>query len=574
MDALKRAEKARQAQAEKQAEGKGLSTSKLALDPIEVEEPRKGTPPEPPSRKRPAPADPGPDADGPGPPPRDRTPSPAPDPITTRFSLSDDFPATEKVPPPEPPARKQGEDEKLGPFSLVRDNELSLEDTGEMLPVVREAEKSLNEYFDDPDSAATPSGGPVNTIGDEDSTVLGGRGARESDSQARRAARSVFKAKAPAVARYQRNRKLMIALPLLLFAVIGIGVSLFWDELERTFFGAPPVLVQRTPRTVEVAPSPEAAAAAQASRLPAAADSAAADPPVAGKGPSTAAAESMATPTDAAPRTAESAVASSMTGTNAPRPVSRTTAVAPVEGRFEAVAAESPAVTSPAPRSAVTRPPAAAVGRPFAGIAGSGIRISRRSDPDRVHAGISEAYLAFMRGDDAAARALYSEVKRQHPNNRNALLGLGAIAVRGGNYAEAAGHYAQILSINPRDPIARAALINLNQRVPAGEGEGHIKRLLAEDPEQPFLYFTLGNLYARQGRWFEAQQAYFDAYRLDSNSPDFAFNLAVSLDRLGQSASALTYYHRALELAGNGSASFEAGAVKSRIDRLKGGGQG
>ncbi len=165
-------------------------------------------------------------------------------------------------------------------------------------------------------------------------------------------------------------------------------------------------------------------------------------------------------------------------------------------------------------------------------------------------------------------------MNRQHPKNRNALLGLGAIAVRGGNYGEAVGHYARLLSVNPRDPIARAALINLNQRVSPGEGESHVKRMLAEDPDQPFLYFTLGNLYARQGRWFEAQQAYFDAYRLDTSSADFAFNLAVSLDRLGQPATALTYYHRALELAANGVASFEPRAVRLRIDRLRGGGQG
>ena len=238
----------------------------------------------------------------------------------------------------------------------------------------------------------------------------------------------------------------------------------------------------------------------------------------------------------------------------------------------DSAGADASPAAAPAQRKTVPRSPAA-IARPFDGAAQNGIRISRRSKPDEVHAGISAAYRAFQRGDDAAARALYAEVNRQHPNNRNALLGLGAVAVRGGHYAEAIGHYARLLSINPRDPIAGAALINLNQRVPAGAGESHLKRLLAEDPDQPFLHFSLGNLFARRGRWAEAQRAYFDAYRRDGNNADFAFNLAVSLDQLGQSATALTYYQRALMLASKSPASFEPRAARMRIDRLTGGGQ-
>ncbi len=573
MDALKRAEKARQAQAEKRAEGKGTSKSTLTLDPIDVEEPGREKAPERLSEPPPASPTPEPHADESGPTPTDPPSAPAPNPATTHFSLSDEFPATEKVPPPGP-AEGQGEGEKLGPFSLVRDNELSLEDTGEMLPVVREAEKSLNDYFDDPDAAAPTPGGPADTVGDDDSTVLGGRSAQESDTHAKRAAQSMFRAKAPAVARYQRNRTLIIALPLLLLGVIGIGVLLFWDQLERTFFGAPPVLVQRPPRATELAPPPEPAAAVEASRLAAAAEAAALGQPAARVEPNPEAAETTRVASGTAAPNTDSIPESSGADASAAGTVAGTGLTAPTTGNFEGVAGEPSRDTSPAPRPAVTRPPIAAVGRPYAGAAGGGIRISRRSDPDKVHAGIYEAYLAFQRGDDATARALYAEVNRQHPKNRNALLGLGAIAVRGGNYGEAVGHYARLLSVNPRDPIARAALINLNQRVSPGEGESHVKRMLAEDPDQPFLYFTLGNLYARQGRWFEAQQAYFDAYRLDTSSADFAFNLAVSLDRLGQPATALTYYHRALELAANGVASFEPRAVRLRIDRLRGGGQG
>ncbi len=556
MDALKRAEKARQAQAAKQADGKGMSASKLVLDPDDIDQPGESAPPEPPAEPEPA--------SSPSEPPS----SPAESPATTQFSLADDFPATERVPPP-----AAAEEEKLGPFSLVRENELSLEDTGEMLPVVREAEKSLNEYFDDPDSSAAAAPDPAATSMDEKSTVLGGPAARENDRGSKRAAQSVFNAKAPAVARYQRNRTLMIALPLLLLGAVGVGVMLFWGDLQKTFFGAPPKLMPpRPPETAQIRPPPVADTAAEAARLAAAAKAAAAAQTTAATESPAAAVEAPGDSVEAKTAVTAGASKSSSAATVAGGAEEKIAAAAPSAG--ETAAAVTSGNILPAQPPAFSQPLLPDLGRPYAAASASGIRISRSADLDRVHAGINEAYLAFQQGNNAAAWRLYSQVHRQHPNNRNALLGLGAIAVHNGNYAEAVRYYVRLLSIDPRDPIARAALINLNQSVSAGEGESHIKRLLAEDSGQPFLHFTLGNLYARQGRWAEAQQAYFDAYRRDSNSGDYAFNLAVSLDQLGQPAAALTYYQRALVLALQGPTSFEPRIARMRIERLTAGGQG
>ena len=75
-----------------------------------------------------------------------------------------------------------------------------------------------------------------------------------------------------------------------------------------------------------------------------------------------------------------------------------------------------------------------------------------------------------------------------------------------------------------------------------------------------------------QQRWAEAQQAFFDAHRLDSDNADYAYNLAVSLDRLAQSAAALGFYRRALELSDRGYASFGADEVMRRIESISEGG--
>ena len=82
------------------------------------------------------------------------------------------------------------------------------------------------------------------------------------------------------------------------------------------------------------------------------------------------------------------------------------------------------------------------------------------------------------------------------------------------------------------------------------------------------MQFALGNLYARQGRWPEAQQSYFRAFTAAPTNPDYAFNLAVGLDRLNQGRLAQNYYQRALALAQAAPAGFDPNAVRKRLQEL------
>jgi Tfp pilus assembly protein PilF len=91
---------------------------------------------------------------------------------------------------------------------------------------------------------------------------------------------------------------------------------------------------------------------------------------------------------------------------------------------------------------------------------------------------------------------------------------------------------------------------------------------MASDRSSNVLHFTLGNQYAQQGRWAEAQQAYFKAFAADPENPDFAFNLAVSLDQLHQSRLALEYYRRALALAEKRAPGFALDVARTRVQQL------
>ena len=128
--------------------------------------------------------------------------------------------------------------------------------------------------------------------------------------------------------------------------------------------------------------------------------------------------------------------------------------------------------------------------------------------------------------------------------------------------------YAHLLRVNPRNTIAKAALINLVGAAGEKNRESAIKLMLNENPKSSYLYFSLGNVYASKLRWAEAQQAYFDAYRYDSSNPNYALNLAIALDRMGQVETALDYYNTALKLASGKQVEFDEAKVQARIETI------
>lgn len=186
-----------------------------------------------------------------------------------------------------------------------------------------------------------------------------------------------------------------------------------------------------------------------------------------------------------------------------------------------------------------------------------------------VHPAVQAGYAAYQSADLALARTEYERALRADAANRDARLGIAAVESRSGRPSEAENHYRRLLQADPRDADAHAGLLALRAgRVDPLQAESRIKTLISSDPEASTLHFSLGNQYARQGRWDEAQLAYAKAQASDPENPDFAFNRAVSLDRLRQRAAALEHYRLALELAGKRSAQFPLDAARARIDQL------
>ncbi len=197
------------------------------------------------------------------------------------------------------------------------------------------------------------------------------------------------------------------------------------------------------------------------------------------------------------------------------------------------------------------------------------IQVTQFKPQDAVNPLVMRAYEAYNAGKDAEAQKLYKQALQRDGLNLDALLGLGAIASRQGRAADADGWYRKVLELDPKNSTALAAMADVQQQQDPQTSESHLKSLLAKSPSDANLHAALGNLYADQNQWPAAQQAYFDAFRLNE-SADNAFNLAVSLDQMGKPKLALPYYQQALQMAQQSSASgIDKAALEARIAAIQ-----
>lgn len=257
----------------------------------------------------------------------------------------------------------------------------------------------------------------------------------------------------------------------------------------------------------------------------------------------------------------------------APRPVEPAMAAAPAlvprmppqetsaPARRKPPAATADAEDSNAPRATP------GVARPYSRQpAAAGVSVQRKMKTDTVTPALLSAYQSYQRGDYVAAAQGYREVLGQDEHNRDALLGLAAIAQQQGQAGIAQNYYRQLLVLDPNDPVAQAAL--MAYAPDAGNTESRLKLLLAGHPRSGALHFALGNYYANEASWGDAQQYYFNAHTLEPGNAQFAFNLAVSLDHLGKRKLAAQYYQQALQLDASGKSGFDHAQAQQRLDEL------
>jgi tetratricopeptide (TPR) repeat protein len=245
----------------------------------------------------------------------------------------------------------------------------------------------------------------------------------------------------------------------------------------------------------------------------------------------------------------------------APIATDKLVAAKPGETAVPAAPAVEAAPPAPSPAPAPALPARAEAPR-------DSIKVSAGTAEPQLDPRLGEAYAALQSGKLGAARQLYADAARSDPKNIQALLGVAAVAMQENNSDEASRTYFRILDLEPRNTYAQAGLVALMGRADPVAAEAKLKQLIAREPLAS-LHFTLGNLYGDQSRWAEAQQSYFQAHHLEPGNPDYAYNLAVGLEHVGQNRLAANFYRRALELAqARGRAGFNLTQAQDRIRQL------
>jgi tetratricopeptide (TPR) repeat protein len=353
-----------------------------------------------------------------------------------------------------------------------------------------------------------------------------GKASEESSTAAREAARQVFEAKQMD---YNPRRPFYITLGALAALAIGAGGYFWWQLQPKTSFA-----VAKSPPPASVQPP-----------LPA--------------------------PAPATPQTAMPPVNTSVAVGSLPEQPQPAASAAPTARPVAPPAPPQPAPMAQPRTAPVTAAPARrATPRPAAPVGDEPARVpvSVNSARGQVDVALERGYAALQAGDLQTARQAYAEALRADPSNRDALLGLAAIDARTGNAAAAERRYQRVLEMDPRDPYAQAGLAGLRGQADPVQSESRLKNLITTQPESAQLQFALGNQLAAQGRWSEAQAAYFKAFAAEPENADFAYNLAVSLDHLRQPRLALEYYQRSLVLSANRPAAFNRTQAAARVQEL------
>ncbi|AOY01287.1 hypothetical protein BJP62_13010 [Jeongeupia sp. USM3] len=263
-----------------------------------------------------------------------------------------------------------------------------------------------------------------------------------------------------------------------------------------------------------------------------------------------------------------------------PLPVTEVAAPAALPAEAEpvrpAVVASTPAATLPTPQpsgvaAAAVETAVEKAGRddrtePQQALPAERVEVRRSEAAERVPVAVEAGFDAYQQGRLDLAEQHYRLAERQDPRSRDALLGLAATLARQGKTAAATDVYRRLGQLYPEDAAVSAGLAALRQ----GDERQRATLRQQADGGDGDAAFVLGNGLAAEGRWAEAQAAYFQAFTRSPTSADYAYNLAISLDRLQQAQLAADYYRRALALAADRPGRFDPAAVRARLDGLGG----
>jgi tetratricopeptide (TPR) repeat protein len=199
----------------------------------------------------------------------------------------------------------------------------------------------------------------------------------------------------------------------------------------------------------------------------------------------------------------------------------------------------------------------------------TGIKIKKRVISTGIYSELDSAYQAFEVGNLGLAKSIYSEIIKSNPNQVDALLGLANIESIIGAAQNARVLYEKVLVQEQANTIAQLGLLQTySDKVPLAKQQV-LEELSSKDPNNVNILMALGQSYSEQSKWLKAQEVYFKGFSLQPTNVSVVYNLAVSLDQLGKTPVAITYYEKALSLNGNVSNRTDMSAITKRLQELR-----
>lgn len=193
---------------------------------------------------------------------------------------------------------------------------------------------------------------------------------------------------------------------------------------------------------------------------------------------------------------------------------------------------------------------------------------------ETVKTGMDEldlAYQELVRGSLPVAERRYRDLLAKDRLNPDIWTGLGAVLLRLGKPEEAESMFRRAQELNPTDPYTRAMLLSLSRSPDAYKDSQYttLANNAGQSASQAAAFALLAAEHAAAKRWNEAQQAFFNALTADPGNPDYAYNLAVTLEHMRQPRLAYDFYRQALEFAKSKRPGFDLPRAQSRLLALK-----
>ncbi len=155
---------------------------------------------------------------------------------------------------------------------------------------------------------------------------------------------------------------------------------------------------------------------------------------------------------------------------------------------------------------------------------------------------IDKAFHASQSGSLETAIYLYKKVLKKEPDNMNAIFSIGSLYHKLGIYPEAKAMYKRVLDADPKHSKAINNYILLLTEDNPHKALKILKGLEKANPEYTTVLSQLGITYSNLGDYPNAQKYFIEAARHDIQNPTHLMNLAIMLEKSGDTENALKVY--------------------------------